>query len=79
MLDPRNSRESQIVHVECRWSEWSSCSYYCGDPKVETSSKALVEVVPKGSAALCEIPQRPCGEDIQCTSKVDYQTIIDLQ
>ena len=52
--------------VECRWSDWSSCSYYCGDPKVETRYKALVDVNPKGSRAMCAIPQEECGT-ISCT------------
>ena len=62
---------------ECRWSDWSSCSYYCGDPRVETRFKSLVEVVPKGEAAQCEIPQEKCavsctGED-PCTQKPRYE------
>ena len=52
----------------CRYSDWSSCSYFCGDPIVETRFKSLVEVVPKGEAAQCQILQETCatactGED----------------
>ena len=59
--------ETKIAEVDCNWSDWSSCSYYCGgDPKIETKYKTLLDVRPKGSKALCKIPQQPCGT-IACT------------
>ena len=33
---------------------------------MKTSFRALVGVLPKGSAARCKIPQRPCGKDVAC-------------
>ena len=59
--------ERGSVAAECRWSDWSNCSYFCGDPRVETKFKSLVEVVPKGEAAQCAIPQEKCAVD--CTGE----------
>ena len=59
--------ERGSVAAKCRWSDWSSCSYYCGDPRVETRFKSLVEVVPKGEAAQCGMPQEKC--DTACTGE----------
>ena len=55
---------------ECHWSSWSSCSYYCGDPKVETKYRALVDAIPKNSRGMCPLLQEePCGA-IACTGEI---------
>ena len=52
--------------VECRYSDWSSCSYYCGEPKVETKNKTLVGDT-KESNSVCPLLEKlPCGT-IACT------------
>ena len=51
---------------DCRYSDWSSCSYYCGDPPVETRYQVLVEDT-KESRAMCPLlKEKPC-ETIACT------------
>ena len=53
--------------VECRYSDWSSCSYYCEESKVEKRYKTLVEAIPKESRAMCPLRQEEeCGT-IDCT------------
>ena len=53
--------------VDCHYSDWSSCSYYCEEPKVETRYKTLVEAIPKESRAMCPLRQEEeCGT-IDCT------------
>ena len=55
--------------VECRYSDWSSCSYYCGGPAVEKRYKTLVDASPKESRAMCPLPEEAeCG-NITCTGK----------
>ena len=51
---------------ECHYSDWSSCSYYCGDPPVEKRYQTLVDASPKESRALCLPKEEPCG-NIDCT------------
>ena len=53
--------------VDCHYSDWSSCSYYCEEQKVETRYKTLVEAIPKESRAMCPLlEEKPCGT-IDCT------------
>ena len=53
--------------VDCHYSDWSSCSYYCEEQKVETRYKTLVEAIPKESRARCPLRQEEeCGS-IDCT------------
>ena len=53
--------------VDCHYSDWSSCSYYCGEQKVETRYKTLVEAIPKELRAMCPLnTEAECGT-IACT------------
>ena len=50
----------------CRYSDWSSCSYYCGDPRVEKRNKTLVYDTKESRAVCPPLKEEPCG-DITCT------------
>ena len=66
--DPLTVRGSTInsIKVDCHYSDWSSCSYYCGEPKVETKNKTLVGDT-KESNSVCPLLEKlPCGT-IACT------------
>ena len=67
--DPLTVRGSTInsIKEDCHYSDWSSCSYYCEEQKVETRYKTLVEAIPKESRAMCPLRQEAeCGT-IACT------------
>jgi len=68
--DPLTVRESSNnpSEVECSYSDWSSCSYYCGETKVETRYQTLVDDT-KESRAMCPLRQEEeCGT-IACTGE----------
>jgi len=53
--------------VDCHYSDWSSCSYYCGEPPVEKRYETLVEAIPKELRAMCPLnTEAKCGT-IACT------------
>ena len=52
--------------VDCHYSDWSSCSYYCGEPKVETKYKTLVGDSNESRSACPLLEELPC-ETIACT------------
>ena len=55
--------------VDCRYSDWSSCSFYCGETPVEKRYKALVDASPKELRAMCPLSEEAeCGT-LTCTGK----------
>ena len=59
--------------VNCTWSEWSSCSYFCGQPRVPTKQQVLVDVQPKSMKAMCQTPKENCSRSIKCTGMLYVQ------
>ena len=57
----------QASRVVCHYSDWSSCSYDCEEPKVETRYKTLVEAIPKELRAMCPLNQEAKCGTIACT------------
>ena len=66
---PAISRRESMTEesVTCTWSDWTSCSYYCGQTPVPTQQQVLVDAQPKSMKALCEIPEKNCSSSIKCT------------
>ena len=47
-------------------NNWSSCSFYCGEPRVERRYKTLVNDTKESRAACPPLKDEPCG-NIACT------------
>ena len=45
------------VEDKCHYSNWTSCSYFCGDEQEEYSYRALLDDTPKARAE-CPIPKK---------------------
>ena len=54
---------------KCHYSNWTSCSYLCGDEKEKFSYRALLDDTPKARAE-CPIPKKPCDESVVCTGDI---------
>ena len=63
----REGSEMTQESVNCTWSEWSSCSYYCGQPRVPSKQQVLVDAKPKSMKAMCQTPKENCSRSIKCT------------
>ena len=69
LFDPGNVTPRGAVEDKCHYSNWTSCSYFCGDEKEEFSYRALLNDSPKARAK-CEIPKKPCDESVVCTGDI---------
>ena len=69
LFDPGNVTPRGAVEDKCHYSNWTSCSYFCGDKKEEFSYRALLDDTPKARAE-CPIPKKPCDESVVCTGDI---------
>ena len=69
LFDPGNVTPRGAVEDKCHYSNWTSCSYFCGDEKEDYSYRALLDNSPKARAE-CPIPKKPCDESINCTGDI---------
>ena len=67
--DPGNVTPTGVVEDKCHYSNWTSCSYFCGDEKEEYSYRALLDDTTKARAE-CRIPRKPCDESVICTGDI---------
>ena len=67
--DPVNATPTGAVEDQCHYSNWTSCSYFCGDEKEDYSYRALLDDTPKARAE-CPIPKKPCDESVICTGDI---------
>ena len=69
---PGNATPTGAVEDQCHYSNysnWTSCSYFCGDEKEDYSYRALLNDTPKARAE-CPIPEKPCDESVVCTGDI---------
>ena len=69
MSDPGIVTPTGAVEDKCHYSNWTSCSYFCGDEKEEFSYRALLDDTPKARGE-CPIPMKPCDESVVCTGDI---------
>ena len=69
LFDPGNVTPRGAVDDKCHYSNWTSCSYFCGDEKEEFSYRALLDDSPKARAE-CPMPEKPCDESVVCTGDI---------
>ena len=69
LSDPGNVTPTGAVEDKCHYSNWTSCSYFCGDEKEDYSYRALMDDTPKARAE-CPIPKKPCDESVVCTGDI---------
>ena len=69
LSDPGNVAPTGAVEDKCHYSNWTSCSYFCGDEKEKDSYRALLDDTPKARAE-CPIQKKPCDESVNCTGDI---------
>ena len=69
LFDPGNVTPIVAMEDKCHYSNWTSCSYFCGDEKEEFSYRALLDDSPKARGE-CPIPKKPCNESVVCTGNI---------
>ena len=69
LSDPGNVTPTSAVEDKCHYSNWTSCSYFCGDEKEKFTYRVLLDDSPKARAE-CPIPKKPCDESVNCTGDI---------